>query len=377
MMGTYSMLKLILNDLQSGKPRSIPYWNYLQNSMDVRQNYWRNRYNNSAEQEHKGTYILKNILGQLNINDLMNRKNDYDTYLFDVVPMINGVRTIFDPVWSTNNFFNCFSHGPNPITDVFLNCSYRLPLTDLPMNTPYEYWRNLSPLNVVYYDSLEFVERIDNVRLDFQKPVNYVVWGLNVPLLIMKYIKWMRYYANTLHQPEESVKHFLKYEVFRLIFDDLINVWTLNIITDSLIKFPNIDRNAHSWFSGFKYAMNDIYTLGGNLNNGAITAGDFCATTWLANHQSITEYIKLINRNIFLPELRQYYPIDFLKEYNIIKLIALLYRRGKDPKSTKIIRQLGYVIRRYRQSCMTNPLLYNLGIRGIVNHKFNELQQLF
>jgi len=374
------MFEILNTDLQTGNPKTLQYWNYLMRVLSTRMEYYQRRYDISAYVEHKGTYLIEYLLSRLEVENLLLHKNQMDTYLFEIMPLIDGLRPSFDVVSANLNCTNLFSVGKeNKVSDILLNCSYKYPLNTLPFGQGYESWRNLKPLTLVYYSSPELITRLEGMRVKFKQPNEYCLWGFDVPLLMMKYLNWVAYNRNILKRQEPAVIYFIKDEVMRYLFDDLIDVWVMNLI-DQTLNLPHFTPNKISSeisSSALNYAFTDLKEYIQRVKDNAINVRDFLHCKWLINNRSLVDKINDLDAMISLPLERQYEPLTFLKEFCLSRIALRLYAMNQDSaKYSKIVNYFKYQFRIYRRSCMNNPILHNVGIHNIIQSEFRLIQHL-
>lgn len=378
----FSMLKILQIDTFTANAKNVPYWDYMVKSLITRLEYFKKRYDLAPPAENLGVYLLKYMLGTLDLDLLLIRRNDYDMYINDINTLVPGIRGVFDPVYSGQDPYDVFSSKPgSKICDVMLNTSYEFPLSDLPMNRPYPEWKAVKPLSVIYYDSPELVYHIENMRLNFKHDApSYVVWSINIPVLFIKYLKYVKYYRETLKQEEPRAVEFLKTEVYRLLFDDLIDIWLSNLLEhrimhrlepmDERYQLPNELITASE-----RYAVKELDKWLDNLSKEYINVRDILGTKWL-QYGSIVDRMKWLQRYHELPERRQYDPMTFIKEFHIVKLALQCYiLANRRDKHNEIIRYLRVEVKHLMRNAMQNPILYQLGIKKVVEREFNAIQR--
>lgn len=339
------MLDTVMKSLPSGNPRAITNWDRYVMTLKLRTEIMRTRFLGAGFVYNNGTSMLAQILRIVVTPTVLACKSDYKRYVEFLDPAVTTVRAMFDPVYTTRQVKNVFTENPK-ICEYILNVSMEKPLTNLPLDKPFKDWEDLSPVRVIYHDARELVTDLFRFQIDFKgTPPSHVIYSVDVVMLMFKYIKYVEFMQSLGKEP--TVEDYLQRYVYNTWFDDLRRIWLFNILQDVVtkqygkIKYPNNEICAPTQM--LNDVVSDIYRLVDDAHHKAISAADFCSTKWFGD-LSLYGWMKELQLDLQLPQLRQYKYLEFMSTFPyakfIIDLIVMIGRQDVSMLSKNLLFEL-------------------------------------
>ena len=305
------MLKSTLKAIGSGNPRVLPNWDKYVMMIKLRTQIMYTRYLQTGFLYNPSTSLLIHILSSAVTPMVLNCKSDYRRYVEFIDPIVPVYRGMFDPAYKTLPNKNVFT--VNNVPEIILNVSMDKPLTSLPMDKPWDAWKELFPVHVIYHDSKELITDLYKFRLEFKHyQPNCVFYSIDLVMLIFKFIKFIEYGEQTGFTPTPEM--FLQQHVFNSWFEDLQRIWLFQILQDVVkdefdyTKFKANELVAPN--AALKTISSDMYHLIDSCRKKSISIGDICATKWFGDY-SLSSWLNELNTNLQLPQLRQYKWMEF------------------------------------------------------------------
>ena len=348
------MYDAIKNLLVPGKPRTILKWDKLISDTNTKLDIYEDRFLLSDINMSYATYLLKSILTTTDIPYLLKLDSDIDRYGKYLVYELDNLRTFFDPVYLKRPTYDCFikSNGES-VPEFILNVSYRRPLLDMPIDEPWEVWDKVSPVNMLYYDTLDF-PRLLQYQFQFKTQPTYSVSSINISLLVLKFIHYLNENVPDLNPTfyHEHIDDYLKECVFVHLFENTLNVWCINALS-SILNNENVLLKSYFIGSGITDAITDLKKVITQTKVNSITINDFAHTKFI-NYKSIVDTLNYYNNYLTLPPLRGYTYLAILRDIELITPMILLCKSSKSPIALQIMKKLQRVIRNYNNQNIVN-----------------------
>ena len=263
-----------------------------------------------------------------------------------------------------------FRRGQVAPCEIMLNCESANPLQDLPFDKDWSEWRPLRAVRLLYHDSLELPEDFAKSMFMFkeQKP-DYLVVSINVPILLFKYYKYVVECRKESIAP--NTNHFIKEYEYSRFFDDIYDIWTLNLL---LRIFESPDANADTIISDvtmplrfcttnmLRQGIDGIKEYVDLLRQGAMKPQDFLATRWFVD-RSVLDMIDERAHWTQLPRTHRYMwlnNIHWLPYFFLILTIVRMFQDGplKDAVNLRCNELwIKWIRPVYMPTAVTNPAL--------------------
>ena len=367
------MLKSTLKAIGSGSPRVLPNWDKYVMMIKLRSQIMYTRYLQTGFLYNPSTSLLIHILSSAVTPMVLNCKSDYRRYVEFIDPITPVYRGMFDPAYKTLQNKNVFT--VNNVAEIILNVSMDKPLTSLPMDKPWEEWKDLAPVHVIYHDARELITDLYKFRLEFKHhEPSCVFYSIDLVMLIFKYIKFIEYGKQTGF--EATPEMFLQHHVFNHWFEDLQRIWLFQILQDVVkdgFDYTNFKSNELVAPNiALKTISSDMYHLLDACRKKSIGIGDICATKWFGEY-SLKYWLDELNTNLQLPQLRQYKWMEFTSTlpYASFVLDTMCTIGRKDL--VLLIRNLMFDLHQYKnQNICSN--IYNSYYRSMVTTELERIE---
>lgn len=367
------MLDYLLQLIPKAAPRQIYNWNRFVTILKLRTEILKSRFLIAPFIYTSGVNMLLKILHSVPINELKTLNNDYQRYTQLVYPMVEQHRMLFDQVYSGKLKTSYFTKNVET-TELILNVSMDNPLSTLPMDQDWLQWKDLKPVRVLHYDSLELITTLQLFKLEFKKnPPTRCVYSIDISLLILKYWKYVQYQTDIGEaiNPEE----FLQQYIYTQWFEDLRNIWLFNLVSrmifdefDESLIFVDPLVQISNMIPGLK---TDLYKIAELCNKKTLGIGDVVCSDWLDNI-TIFAWLTEINKATRVPELRQYQALDVVRGLPFANFIVKLTHKIGRPNIILMNRDLLYLIRRYRDMNIAN-ILHDSKLRDVIKNELDDL----
>lgn len=288
--------------------------------------------------------------------------------------LINGycvtMRTAIDPM-----FTNVISGGKfiksAMTSEIPLVCEFANPYNEFPFEKDWLSWKPMRGVRMMYHDSLELPEEFVSSMIQFkvEKP-KYLLVAINLPLLCLK---WYKYTVECRRNRDTyDVDGFLKEYEYSYFFDDLVDIWILNLLLHVLTNPDKVTDDIISRITMpvrfcttnmMRQGIDGIKEFVELLRNGSMKPQDFMVTRWF-NERSL---IDLINENCYrwvsLPALSRYLWQKTLNQFPYFSLLVESVRLFpdtpfKDTINLRCKEIFNYQIRPISMpSAVTNPVL--------------------
>lgn len=366
------MLSRILSVLPEGNRRFPLRYMRMVNSILDRMCLSRNRYLLAHPIQTPGMELLRFLCLNLDINALDEYSNDVDRYTEVIKFFKDTYRTPIDPVFSNSIAGGRFidRRGQVAPCEIMLNCESANPLQDLPFDKDWNEWAHLRAVRLLYHDSMELPEDFAKSMLWFKEQMpRYMVMSINVPILLFKYYKYI--VACRKEHLDVDINHFLKDYEYASFFDDIFDIWTLNVLLSFFLKPESTTEEILSRVTmPIRFCTTNMLQQGIDgirefvdlLKQGSIKPQDFLATRWFTG-RSILDQIDLIDHWVQLPPNHKYQWLYCLSRYPYLLLLLSIIRMFPDGpmKETANLRCREIWVRKFRMVYMpgavVNPAL--------------------
>ena len=318
------MLNLFLSHIRPSQPvRQIKAWQYFIATMSARIRLYRNRFISSAYIDTKLTRFLEALLDKIPVSYINNGFSDFEKYL-DLAGYLNGdVTNLFDPELAVRHIERTFCKEPTK--EIIVSVEHREPLTDLPLDKPFRYWREIRPVRVIHYPSLELFNSFDSYQLSFEKVPEYFVATVDPMAMAFMYARYVQYLEDE-NEQLLAKKAFIKYFLLPGIFDDAMRIWITNI----LISMCSADFDPRQISIGPVFSIsssnvekairniNEVYASN-NVHNTPI--GSLLSFEWFGSY-SLIDVMNEIDQTCSVPERTDHYHLDFIISVPYVLLLA-------------------------------------------------------
>ena len=366
------MIDILLNCVGRGTGRQILNWRRFVDNVYLKMEIYRSRYLLAPFVYNKGTNLLINILKLFDINSLKEIDSDMSLYS-KAETYATQARNRFDPVYTNYELKGFFVDGSS-VPEYILNTSCSSPFLTLPIGKDWTYWQDLRPMCVLWHDSKELNLTLWRQKITFfnLKPTR-IFYSLNVPLLIMRYVKYSKYCDE--HGLESSPENYVKDYVMYSWFDDLIRIWLTTVLTNMLeFKFYPYEYRSEEIITPIAALTNvypEIKSIASQASVRALSIGDIFNTKWFKD-QTLTDWMHWLKNNVVLPPFNQYVALDFISSMPyyrfIIDTMSVIGRRDIELPARTIL----YDLRMYKNRKIGSAL-YSGQLKSLVNIELDAL----
>ena len=313
------MIRKLLDVIPAGNRKYPIRYRRAMNIIFTRLDYLRLRFLNMELTNSPGVNLLKALLTNVDLRELDSYASDLDRYTNVIQFYKNSRLQQFDPVYSgkfTTNYFTNGAGNYGGVIEVLLDLDTRHPFNTFPLDKDWSEWQELRSLRVLMHDSLELPEIISSSRIVFKQDApTMCVMSIDVPVFIFKYYK---YWKNCQEAGVAfRIEEFLKRYEYANFFEDLLDIWLLNVITlvytsrpqnltiterVSKLTVPSrvaTDNVLHELLSGIDEYV-DLY------ERNTFHPQDMIDSPWLANGQTYRERINSLYEAALFPPQRNY-----------------------------------------------------------------------
>lgn len=345
------MLDRIISLLPEGNRKFPLRYMRMVSSITDRMYLARNRYLLAHPILTPGMTMLRWMCLNLNVAAMDSQKSDTDRYTEIIKYSSVPFRQVIDPIYSNTIAGGRFVQKVGGIApcEIFLNCEFDDPLRELPLDKDWSEWQTLRGVRLLYHDSLELPEDFAKSMFTFkeQQP-GYLMFAINVPCLLFKYYKYILDCRAAGQQVD--VNYFLKEFEYSYFFEDLYDIWTLNVLLHILQKPDETTANVVSHVTmPIRFCTTNMLVQGIDgikefvdlVRASSLKPQDFLAIHWFRGGRTIfDEYVDNCKRFVRLPPTSRYLWLTTLNEFPyffFIVTIARLFQDGplKDAINTR------------------------------------------
>ena len=368
------MLDTLLKCVSYGTGRQILNWTRFVNTVNLKVEIFRSRFIRSSFVYTNGTNLLINILNGINLDEY--KKLDDITKYHKLETYAVQIRNKFDPVYAQRSLAGYFVEARD-VPEYILNCQCDSPLLKLPINEDWDYWQPRKPMRILWHDSRELCLDMWRYKIPFYylKPTR-VFYSLDVPLLMMRYIKYSER-CDTLGiqtSPEDYIQNYVIYSWF----DDLLRIWFTRIIME-MIEFkwePSKYRSQEiiTPVSALIPIYPEVRQIAMAAARKSISVGDIFATQWFKDYD-LRYWLVKMKEDMVLPPFNQYIALEFVATMPYYKFILdvmkLIGRRDIETPARTIL----YDLHMYQQRNISSAL-YDGQLKSHVNKELHDLVKI-
>lgn len=225
------MLTRLRSILPDGTPKFPLRYRRMINSMSDRLDYLKSRYLYAAPYQTRGMELLRYYILAVDYGALDSYPTDLERYTNVIKFFKNSRLQAFDPVVNGNivggRLFRAREGMPPP--EVWLNVDAKDPMSQYPLEKPWEEWQDLRSVRILYHDSFELLDEFNNSLLNYKKDLpSALIVSLDVATLIFKYYKYWKSCQASGVAPD--INAYLKTYEYSWFYDDLLDIWILNTL---------------------------------------------------------------------------------------------------------------------------------------------------
>jgi len=345
------MLDQLLMLIPEGNPRHPIAWNRLLKTVEARMSLAGQKYTASSTVRTPLVEMLRWMLLNVNMSELDNCPDDITRLTTVLQSKQTEFKFAFDPIWTRNLSVNKLFRNidkKNNVVELFLNSSVSN-LTDYPLDEGWDAWSGCRGIKILYYNTTTLPISMYTGYVEFAgKPPTYAVISLNVQTLLMK---WYKYTKRCKESGEEAgaVKFIKEYELTNF-FSDMLDIWTTNVILTALVN-----PNASSDTLANELSVPNYVTTSNVVSNGIaglqevlklvevrnLKLQDLLDTKWYYYiDRSIRDMILEIQKDVVLPDLRQYKWMDALKYLPYLRImVAMIHQDPGNPMYNALLKK--------------------------------------
>ena len=335
------MLDRILSLLPDGNRKFPLKYMRMVSSITDRMYLARNRYLLAHPIQTPGMEMLRWMCLNLNVQAMDNCKTDTDRYTEVIKYSSVPFRQVIDPIYSNTIAGGRFVQRIGAVApcEIFLNCEFENPLRELPLDKDWSDWQTLRGIRLLYHDSLELPEDFAKSMFVFKEQTpSYLMLAINVPCLLFKYYKYVLDCRAGGQQAD--VNYFLKEFEYSYFFEDLYDIWTLNVLL-RMIQNPDDSTTTvvQSVTMPIRFCTNNMLVQGIDgikefidlIRAGSMKPQDFLAIHWFRGGRTIfDEYADNCKRFATLPQTSRYLWLSTLNEFPYFFFVVAIARLFQD-----------------------------------------------
>ena len=299
----------------------------------------KNRYLLAHPINTPATMLFKYILLNLDLNAVRRLKTDVDRYTEYFKMTGTTFRSVIDPNFSNSIAGGKFIDkttfiGSTLPAEIMLNCEFANPINELPFEEDWPKWEHLRGIKIMYHDSLEIPEDFAKSTFQFRlSPPSHFVIAVNVPVLCFKYYKYIEDCKENKVDPD--VSYFLKQFEFANFFDDLIDIFIMNVLQRVFSRpTDSVDAIADSMLVPLRFCTTNMKRQGVEgivefvnlLKEGALKPQDFLATHWFGDKSIMGMVRENCYRLVSLPNTSRYLWLRTINDFPYLSMLIACTR---------------------------------------------------
>ncbi len=380
------MLELTKKYIRRSAPRSVPKWRqHIENLNKYKLHREKEFLGMNRGYDSGGLNILKFIINNVNWARVNQYPDDIDRYFNYLKYIQDDLGQLFNPVKAGLGLNNTFIDKLGKPTSEFL-----CPITDtmymklLPMDKPFEQWKDIKPLTLWWHDSWEHTQHLlGNKFKFFNDQPSYALFFLDPVSLVMKFYKYLE--SNPDYEQHYRVRDFIHRHVINHLFDDELDIYllkTINIVAgcsskeeviQQIKKIKEVSDIRYGYPGGrLEEACIELFEEFETIKNGNVNFGSFLSSKLLYSG-SIIDRIESIEDWYDVSKLNQYTYIRVLRDIEYIKLIVNII---KFVPNRSDVRGLIYDLRvkcRMMALGKMSDMIQNRQVKKIVSDELKEL----
>ena len=361
------MIETFLNTHPPQHPKMLPLWKRGLDAFNTRFTYVLTRYLMAQPVDTKGTRMIESLLSNIPENYFLTETPDPVIYkqLDDMKESFNGM---YDSVQSHQVYQDTFVKQSK--AEVFSEMSCSDPENTLPFGKPYGHWMDKAPIKILNMPSLMLPTNYEGSQLMMSDKNEIFLFGINFPLLLMKYIKFAQF-KQELNMPYDPIE-FIHGDVIYAIRKETFRNWLINVvqaISDNAMSADlviNIQDGTTISNAMFQSNITELLQFLQYVETRKITVSDFLACKWLGDDGSFIDYMNLLLKDYAISASTEYKIIRFVRDAKLIQLILSLIDKSNTGKSrySQFIRKLDRVMADISMSSVTS----RINNKSVVNY---------
>ena len=310
--------------------RTMPHLNNYIGTLNTRRQMITSRFTNAVGYESHIVVLLRKILADADIPQLMKKASDLDCYLDVLMYTQKDLNQIFDATMTGVSYSNLLiAKNPKNTAEFLIPVQCSDPLQQLPFDQGWDAWETVSPIRLVDLDSRELTFNFYQDQIVFKSdfPTRAVI-TIDVVALVLQYINFLKIDTTGMYQPE-----YLHHYVLVHILRDLEDLWLGNIYSQALLstspkKDMNVDINEIMADNFYGYvgvelptALKEIFQFIQLVRDGNLYPASFINGLRTSN-TTIDRYLVALLNTTTIADLRQYNWMEYLRD---IRWLRILY----------------------------------------------------
>lgn len=328
--------------------------------------------------------FVRSLIDPLSEPYFLNTKDDFDLYVQYVMPEAITISRIIDPFIRSAAPRQIFTVN-RETKEVFIP-TYGLinPMTMSSFKDWYD-WEELAPIRLLAHNSVEFVTpQYSDARLNFNRDIpGYLVIGIDIPALFMKYIKYIKQNGEDFETVDRDL--FVAKQIIPYIYEDVLGIWCLNIAnyfldTKEFVEEKQLAQmldqdNEFVGSSTFLAAFDELDLLLDRMKNNRIPIGGILASKLFGNN-TIEDAMTLHTELATMDVATKYRGYEILKSAPLINLLtSMLVLVKGDPKVSKLERDVRVEVAALKRSNWSSHMRDEV-TKAIVNDLIAKMQSV-
>ena len=309
--------------------------NYI-DTLNTKRELMNSRYSNEQGYESNAVRLLRKILADADINILLRKNNDLDSYADILQYTVQDLNNIFDTNATGLMYKDVFVRKtPTSCEEIIIPVSTDDPFRLLPFNKGWSAWKYVKPVRLVDINSNELTFNTYQDQIVFKSDYpSRAIFTIDVVALVLQYVNYVKTFNENI-----SVPVYIHQHVLTSILEDLENMWLRNryltMLDTAHDKLSRIDINTLMTDSMYgsvglelPQAMEELHGMLRSAINGSITPL-VVLSSLLMSTTNIPKYLSSLLANTIIPELRQYTWVEYLRDATWLDLLMKVY--GLNP----------------------------------------------
>ncbi len=246
-------------------------------------------------------------------------------------------------------------------------------------------WMTLRPLRMLSCPSYEFSCDSLTSKLRFNDfPPLEAVFSLNIPMLLLQYTKLRLLEGEQQGESTNRYPFIYKTCILPLMYDSyrswLLEIFTTMALTVSLDSDAIIDNDTVSIgnfgvfaMPGFRRTMEEVRGLLVKCRDGKVKPDLVMRSLGLRYGFTLLDEISYLRDNHYIASEVQFYWLTFLKEYDIMKLVLMIYSLSpKNARFQELCTILRIRLRRLKNLKFWNSVS-NQPLKMLLKSKFDDI----
>lgn len=328
------------------QPRVLPHLMHYIESLNIRRDIIATRFLDAPGYESMFIVLLRKILNDANIKQLLKESSDLDRYTNILQYTKKDLDAIYDSnVTGMSHSRLLIPRNANHTQEFLIPVGCVDPIAELPLDQGWDVWKTYRPIRLVDLDSDELTFNLYQDQIIFKKGYpSRVIVTIDVVALVLQYISFLQNDTSTMLQPE----YLHKYVIVNLLAD-LEDVWLGNLY-QKLITIPDLNIPIHvdireimgDHYYGyvgveFPIILNELTNLFKLVKTGVITPLVALKSLRLS-HSCIPTYFQTLMMTTSIEDDRQYEWMEYLRDRRWLQLLYDLANLAPEFQGTKTLK---------------------------------------